>query len=355
MKSSSGPINLSSSTIVRFFLVAALFVGLYMIRDVILVLLTSIVIASFIESASKSFAKVGIKRTFSVVFIYLVSFLFILGVFYVFVPVLIGELTSFSSFIREYLPSSSFLGNFNTGTISGAKDIVSSISNNASLGDVIGSAQNFAGNFSSGLFQTTSAVFGGIFNFVLIVIISFYLSMHENGIESFLRVIAPDKHEAYIVSLWKRTERKIGLWVQGQMLLGVIVGMLVYLGLTIIGVEYALLIAIITALSELIPFGMILAAAPAIFFAYVDGGISLSAIVLLFYFIIQQFENYLLQPLIVKRVIGISPLVVILSLIIGAKLAGFWGIILAIPAAVFVFEYLSDIEKEKSERKKSTV
>jgi predicted PurR-regulated permease PerM len=85
-------------------------------------------------------------------------------------------------------------------------------------------------------------------------------------------------------------------------------------------------------------------------FAYSTGGITLAVKVIFLYTIVQQFENYLIAPLIVNKVIGISPLVVILSLLIGAELAGLWGLLLGIPVAVCLLEYLSDIEKGKSIR-----
>ena len=135
--------------------------------------------------------------------------------------------------------------------------------------------------------------------------------------------------------------------MQGQMLLGLIIGVLTYLGLTILGVKYSLVLAIITAFSELIPFGLILGLVPAVAFAFLDGGVSLALLTTGLFIILQQFENYLLYPLIVKKVIGISPLVVIISLLLGAMLAGFWGVVLAIPCSVFLFEFLDDLEKKK--------
>lgn len=340
-------ISIDNATIVRVILFGLLLVGLFYLREIILVLLTSIVIASFIESAVVAFKKIGMGRTISVVIVYIFTFLAIAGLFYVFVPVLVSELSSFSSTIAEYFPNSAVFQNFDSGTISGAKDIVSDISNNVSLGEIVGSTQSFIANVSGGFLHTVVSVFGGIFNLILIVIFSFYLSMQEKGIEAFLKVITPIRHESYVIDLWKRTERKIGLWVQGQMLLGIIIGLLVYLGLTIIGVKYALLIAILAAVSELIPFGLILATVPAVMFAYLGGGVTLGAIVLAFFFIIQQFENYLIAPLIVQRVIGISPIIMIIALLVGATLAGFWGLILAIPVAVCILEYVSDLEKKK--------
>ena len=184
-------------------------------------------------------------------------------------------------------------------------------------------------------------------NLLLILIISFYLSITDKGIENFLRIVTPDVHEEYVIGLWQRTEHKIGLWMQGQMLMGIIVGVLAYLGLTIIGVKYSLVLALTVIIAELVPFGLIVATIPAILFAYLDGGVAVSAITLGFYLILGQFETYLIYPLIVKKATGISPLVVILSVLIGAELAGIWGVFLAVPMAVCLLEFLDDLEKKK--------
>ena len=135
------------------------------------------------------------------------------------------------------------------------------------------------------------------------------------------------------------------------MLLGLIVGLLAFIGLAILGVQYALLLAIVVAVFELVPFGMILAAVPAIAISFVDGGVSLGIMVTVLFVVLQQFENYILVPLIIKRSTGLPPLVVILSLLVGAKLAGFWGVILAVPVAVFLLEFLTDLEIKKFGKK----
>ncbi len=130
-------------------------------------------------------------------------------------------------------------------------------------------------------------------------------------------------------------------------MLGFLIGILSYLGLSILGIRYALILAITAAILEIIPFGFILASIPGIIFAYMDGGFSLALMAAGLYLILQQFEGHLLQPLIVKKIIGISPLIVVLSLLIGFELAGFWGIILAIPVSVALLEFTDDIEKNR--------
>ena len=317
------------------------------LRNFVLVLLTAIVIASFIESAVVRMRRFIKNRVLSVSIVYILCGLILSGIFYIFIPVFINEISSLSIEFGKYLPKDGLLNNFQGATINDAKNVVSSISHNASLGEIIQKTSNLAQGFSNGFFSVIAFVFGGILNLSLIIIISFYLSVKEKGIENFLRIIIPQAHEEYAIDLWTRTEKKIGLWIQGQMLVGVIIGVLIYLGLTIIGVKYALVLAVITALSELIPFGMILATVPAIIFGYLDGGLTMALMTAGLYIIVQQFESYLIYPLVVKKVTGIPPLVVVIALIAGAQLAGFLGIILSIPMAVLLLELLGDIEKKK--------
>jgi predicted PurR-regulated permease PerM len=125
--------------------------------------------------------------------------------------------------------------------------------------------------------------------------------------------------------------------------------------LTILDVRYALLLAILAAVFELIPvFGPILSAIPAVGIAFVDGGTTLALIVVGAFVIIQQFENHLLYPLVVTKVVGVPPLLIILALIVGATLAGFLGIILSVPAAAIVHELVRDIEKDRKAKLQPT-
>ena len=216
------------------------------------------------------------------------------------------------------------------------------------LGDLIRSIQDVSSNVSNGFVKIISAIFGGLLSFVLIVVLSFYLLVQEDGVANFLRLITPIKHEKYVIDLWKRSQRKIGQWMQGQVLLGVIIAVLLYLGLTILGIKNALLLAVFAGFMEIIPvFGPILSAIPAILMAFVGGGFTSAILTMGLCTIVQQFENHLIYPLVVKKVVGVSPIIVILALIIGAKLAGFLGIILSVPMVSALMEFVDDIERKK--------
>lgn len=132
------------------------------------------------------------------------------------------------------------------------------------------------------------------------------------------------------------------------MVLAVIIAMLVFLGLTLLRVENALLLAVLAGLFEIIPlFGPILAAIPAVTLALVTGGLTPALLVVGLYIIIHQFENQLIYPLVVRKIVGVPPLVSILALIIGWKLAGFVGLLISVPLAAMLMEFLNDVEKNK--------
>jgi predicted PurR-regulated permease PerM len=202
---------------------------------------------------------------------------------------------------------------------------------------------------TGGAFTTLSAFFGGITSLLLIIVFSFYFSVQETGVDDFLRVVTPIKEQAYVLHLWKRSQAKIGKWMQGQVILGVIVAVLLYPGLLLLEVPNALLLAVLAGTFELIPvFGQILAAIPALAIAFADGGLTAALLVAGLYLIVQQFEAHLIYPVVVKKVVGVPPLMVILALLIGAKLAGFLGILLSVPIAAAIQEFLSDIDREKT-------
>jgi len=337
-------VTISAGTIFKAVLILGLVGLLYYLRDLILILLTAVVIASAIEPMTSLFVRYKIPRVLSVIFIYLFFAFLITAVFYLFLPFLLNDMAEFLTALPYFIESIQLGGAINGF---GEQNILGGFGEIFSLKDTVVSLQDALVGTSGGVLQSISSIFGGLVSFILIIVISFYLAVQEKGIEKFLKLITPLKHEKYVINLWERSQKKIGLWMQGQLLLGLIVGVLVFLGLTILQVKYALLLAVLAALFEIIPlFGPILAATPAVILGFVDS-ISLGLMVLGLYVIIQQFENHLIYPLVVRKVVGVSPILVIIALIVGAKLAGFLGLLLAVPIAAALTEFLDDTQREK--------
>lgn len=328
-------INITTATVLKTIVVILSFVLLYFLRDLVLVILTAVVIASAIEPLTKWFTQRKVPRTAAVISIYLATSILIIGTFFLIFPPLLDDMVSILSSSSDYFVPTKMWGP------------VGDLSSNFSLKEIITEFRDSITTATGSILQTLVTIFGGVINFVLIVVLSFYLAVQEKGIENFLRIVIPVNQEDYIIDLWKRTQKKIGRWMQGQLILMAIIGVLVYLGLTILGIKYAFVLALLAGLTEIIPvFGPIIAAIPAVSLGFVDSA-SLGFIIAGLYVIIQQFENHLIYPLVVKKVVGVPPIVVILALVIGAKLAGFLGIILSVPLATAVMELVNDIEKGK--------
>ena len=341
-------VSLSTGSIIRTFLVLISIFLIWFLQDLVLVVLTSVVLASFVEAFIPYFKKIGIGRVFGVVLFYLITGSVFAGFFYLFAPLLITEIYNFANFISVYVPGVTFLDFFQNDIFGGAKNVIENLDGKLSLASLLSISKSFIDNLSGGFFQVFSNIFGGVFNFILIIIISFYLSVEERGIEKFLRIILPIKYEDYTVDLWNRSRKKIALWIKGQMFLAFLIAVLIYLLLLLIGIKYALLLALIAGIMSFLPYGSIIALIPAMSFSYLSGGWEDAVLVFAVYTIIHQFEVFLFTPLIINRVVGLSPLMVILSVLIGFELAGFWGMILAIPVSVFFMEMMNDMEKKKT-------
>jgi len=347
MKENKGDIilNISLGTMIKAFLVFILFYVLYLLSDLVLVILTSIVVASSVEPATKWFIKRKIPRVLAVLIVYVLFVGAFVGAFYLFLPPLLQDVSQFMSSLPQYLD---FLGKWNPWSdVLDYQSILNSLISQFSPGiSESGGASGVGGNIA----QTVSGVLGSVLNFILVLVLSFYLAVQEKGIENFLKIIVPQKNEKYIIDLWYRSQAKIGKWMQGQLLLGVMVGALVYLGLLILGVPQAFMLAMIAALFELIPvFGPTISAIPAVMIGFTTSA-SLGFMTIALYVIIQQFENHLIYPVVVRKVVGVPPILVIIALLIGTKLGGFMGLILSVPLAAALMEFVNDLEKEKTSK-----
>lgn len=253
-------INISTGTIVTAILFGVLAWLLFVLKDLVLVVLTAIVIASAIEPAIKWFTRYRIPRVLGVVLVYVLVVAVLLLIFYFFIPPVLDEIAGLANKLPGYLDTFDTTNPLKGAPLLGAQSAVQDFSLQGVVSDLRGSF----GTLSEGLVKTISVVFGGIFAFVLVIILSFYFAVQETGVDDFLRVVTPVKHEAKVLDLWHRSKIKIGRWMQGQLMLSLIVGIFVYLGLTILGLKFALILAVIAAVLELIPvFGSILAAIPA--------------------------------------------------------------------------------------------
>lgn len=344
-----GDINVSikSGTLIAMVLVVAGAWVAWILRDLLLLVLTSIILASAIEPQVAFFVRYRIPRFLAVTLVYFFVFGLIFWLLYFFLPPIISDAADFLSSAPKYLETFNAADSFSS--IKSVASIISSGSHDvSSFVQTLFSLKDLFVAGTGGAVQVFVSFFGGIFSLILVVVLSFYFALQDTGVDDFLHLVMPVRYENYAVDLWRRAQRKIGLWMQGQILLSFLVAILIYLGLLILEVPYALLLAVFAGLAEIIPiFGSWLAGIIAVLIAFSSGGIALATIVAGLYIVVNQFEANLIYPLIVKKVIGVPPLLVIVALIAGGTLAGFLGILLSVPIAAVLLELITDFDRHK--------
>jgi predicted PurR-regulated permease PerM len=339
--------DITMASWIRAVVVLALALALFMVRDILLAILVAIILASAIEPVTRNAVRNGIPRLLSVMLTYIVLITAFAGVLYFLLLPLIAEVTGFIRTLTIYSGAAS-----DGGLLSGMfrdQNIFGNLENSLiSVGELSSYLNSLAAFFSQGIFSSLALIFGGLISFLLIVVLSFYLAVQEDGVGKFLRIITPYQHEERVLGIWRRSQAKIGKWIMGQFFASTLVGVLVYIGLTIVDAPHALLLAVIAGVFDLIPIvGPILASIPAIFIAIIMGDINLALIVAGIYLLVQQFENHVIYPLVHKKLVGIPPMVSIIAIAVGFKLAGFLGILIAVPMAAIVIELLSDYDEKK--------
>lgn len=195
--------------------------------------------------------------------------------------------------------------------------------------------------FGESLVKVTLGVFSNILAVVTVLVFTFYFLMERrHAYEILTSVFGPDIADRTLTVL-RQVERRLGSWVRGELLLMTAVGVCSYIGLMILHVEFALPLAILAGLLEVIPMiGPTISAIPAILVALATSPL-LALSVTALYIIVQQLENNLLVPIIMKKSVGFAPIVTILVLMIGGRLAGATGAILSVPIALVIQEIVS--------------
>ncbi len=337
-------VRITAGSIITAILFVLLIGLVWYLRDIVLILLTAVIIASAMEPGIRAFSRWGLPRILAVIAMYLAVIAAFVGILIFFLPPVLDDAASFLTRLPETLNSIGYTQQGGSSSLLPISDIAALLSS----AELIRNFSTTLGGSTGGIVTTLSVFFGGVVSFVLVIVLSFYFCVQETGVEDFLRVVTPVEYHTYVVDLWKRAQDKIGKWMQGQVLLALLVGVLLYLGLVILGIPYALVLSVLAALFELIPvFGQILAAIPAVAVAFASGGGETALLVGGLFLVVQQFESHLIYPLVVKKVVGVPPLLVILALLIGGKLAGFIGVLLSVPIAAALREFVNDIEMHR--------
>lgn len=338
-KNNHHSLDISYEGILKVLISISAVIMLYYLRDIIFILFLAILITLIIVPAVDYLESRDIPRIVAAMLIFALIFLFFGSLIFVIAPPLAKQLSQLSLIIPQFLAKNSFIidGTLLKSELYGP------------LQDVLIEASGYFRNITSSFFAGIFNVLGGFMSALLTIVISFYLIIEEKGIERFVREVIPKKFQERSLKVIKKVQIKLGKWVLGQLTLGFIVGIMSYVGLSLLGItEYALVLALIAGMLELVPYiGPILSAIPAIVIALTIS-MNHAFMTLVLYFFIQQFENYLIVPKVMEKSVNLHPIVIIIVIIIGEKIAGITGAILAVPVAAIVSIVLDDVNNKSA-------
>ncbi len=319
-------IEISTNIILRVLVVVAAAGFLFVIRDVIALFLIAIIITAALHPIIGKIVRVTkVPRTATVSMVYLLFFAGIAGLAAFVIPTISDEIDAFIGELTAYIGQNAFLSSL--------------FSVDELAGRLTGSVENLA--------STTAGLFTGVVSSVAVVSMSFYMSIEEDGLKKSLLLITPEQHQKYISSLIERIQESFGRWMAGQLITMIFVGLMYYAVLSFFDIRFALLLAILGGILEIIPyFGPIMAGIPAIMIAF-SAGPFVAGLVAVAYLTINLIENQILIPKIMNRAIGLNPVLVILALLMGAQIAGVVGLLLAVPLAGALGVFIKDVLEKK--------
>ena len=332
--------KITTGTMLRAVAVLAGVWFIVVIRDTIGIILVSLLLAALLNPIANYFEKFKIPRSVSILVVYLILFVFFGVLLLAVIPPMINEARDIALNFGQYWQK--IVLSFESLKVISAQYGLSD-----NLQKSITSIENaFSGSFVN-LFSTVTGIIGNVRNFFIILVIAFFLVVDKQSVRKIFYDILPKRYFEYIASLIPKMQNKVGQWLLGEIILMVFVGVLTYLGLILFGVPYALLLAVLAGVGEIIPYiGFTMAFIPAVFLAGSDS-LSKVFIVCIIYFVIQRVEHMVLVPKVMQKTTGINPILAILALTVGWAIGGIAGVLLAIPVATAGNVVLTDyIEKQ---------
>jgi predicted PurR-regulated permease PerM len=321
-------IEVSYKTIIFIAAFIALLAFIWTIRSILVILFICFLFMEAINPAVVSLEKFKLPRFVAILLIYVGIIALVSIAFAGIIPIMIEQTTG----LIRILPG--VLDNLHPFGLS-----INSIDWASQL--------QFIETLPSNIAKTALSLFSNLFSLFIIFVITFYLLLERKNIHNYsFKIFGPNGREKTIKIL-ELLEKRLGSWVSAEIILMTTIGLLSYLAYTLVGLNYTVPLAIIAGLLEAVPnIGPTIATVMA---AIVGLAISpLTALLAIISgIVIQQLENNVIVPKVMKETIGLNPLITILAIAIGAKLAGIIGAVLAVPILLTIQVFVTVLTEKK--------
>jgi len=334
-------IDISTSSILKFIFIVLALAVLYYVRDVLIMIFVALVLAIALDRPIDFLCDKKVPRLLAAILVYFLLFSVLGLIFYLVFPVLAEQIKNLANNYSFYLDRINRL-QAQAGFIN-LKEIFLQLPER-----LVASAQTVTG--------TLIAIFGGLMSFLTIIVVAIFFNAQEKGVKKFIFYLTPHKHQPYVFNVFEKIQQKVGGWLWGRVIISFIMGAMVSAGLFLLGVKYAVLLGALAFLFGFIPMiGPIVASIPAILLGLSMSPVQGLLVALIYIFIYSLFENFVLIPVFMKKAVDLNPALIFIVILLGGKMAGTWGALLAIPVAgiisVFVEDYMQQQRMKKDGEK----
>lgn len=330
-------VNISYKSLWRICLIGILILGLMYFRQIILVFLASLILSASVENAIHWLEIRKIPRVISAILVYIVLVLSILGLLYIIIPPLLQNIFNFISNLPVMLSSKNTI-NFLQSYLPFI-NVENVLSNLFTADNIVNYITNIWKNFSNFTVGTS--------NFLLIWLISFYLSIEKKWFKNILEIFLPKYYKKYFIQLWEKAESKMVFWLYSQLALSIFLTSMSIVAFYIMGIEYPLLSAIILGLFDFVPFiGPILATIVILLINISNSGFTNFWILLIVCLGLQYVQN-IFGPYIRSKFLKVDPIITLFFIAIFGKFGGALGVFVAIPLSTTIVEFLKDLNNQK--------
>ena len=312
-------------------IVIALFWLAIELSGILIIIFISYIIMAALSPFSDFLTRKRIPRILSVLIPYIITIAILVLLIFPLIPFFISQIQLLFSNLPKYVNQVANIFNLNIDS--------------SSIKNVFESDINAVGKNA---LSVTGKIFSGVFSTLTVFVISFYLMLQREMLRKQIISLWPKKYQESALKTIAQIENKIGWWLRGQLALSFTIGFCTWLGLTLLGLPFALPLGLLAGILEIVPtIGPIISAIPAIIVALtISPGLAISVVI--FYILLQMLENNLLVPKIMEKAVGLNPIVIIIGVLIGSKFLGILGALLAVPLIAMVLIITKSLKPSSS-------
>lgn len=323
------------------------------IEQILILFFVALFLSAALDPAVDKLQEKKIPRALGVLLIYLAVFVFLFFFISQLIPLIGGQVGELAVKISEFVTNLTSNGKtdlpFENQWRPFVDDFFKTVDKDTLIANVQKGLEYVAGQLKSIAGNTWTAltvVFNGLLNAFIVLVLTFFMVIEEDTSERFFRSLFPSKYSNYIVSKTSEIKDKVGNWLRGQIILSITMGMITGLGFAIMGVEYAATLGMLAAIAEFLP--MI---GPTITFlagALIASNQSLWLVlgVAIWCIFMQILEGNVLIPVIMRKAVGLSPVIIIVAMLIGYQYLGVLGIVIALPTATVISIFIEDYTRK---------